>query len=30
MLMPKRLKYRKVRKGRIRGVATAGQLHRLR
>jgi len=25
MLLPKRQKYRKVRKGRIRGVATAGQ-----
>ena len=24
MLMPKRTKYRKVRKGRVRGVATAG------
>ena len=24
MLMPKRTKYRKVRKGKIRGVATAG------
>lgn len=24
MLMPKRTKYRKIRKGRIRGVATAG------
>lgn len=26
MLMPKRTKYRKVRKGRIRGVATSGNL----